>query len=233
VNPLLQAILDAKPGERVPPPPSYSPLAPRPQPIQKLRYSHEAMIDIIIGDPWISQNELADRFGMSASWISTIICSDIFQSRLAQRRDELVDPELRSNLKTQFEGLLSRSMEILRHKLDQHPDKVPDQLAVQVAKISGQSLGMGVREARTSVQETHIHLEELGNNLVSLLRRRRSEVVDGQVYEGQSETGLPPGSNGSQPAALSGAGESEQGQLPASHGELQPAGRTEVPSAGS
>jgi len=183
MNPLLKALVDGSPGQSLPGP---SPLAPRPPPaIQKLRYSHEAMIDMLIAEPWIAQGELAQRFGMSPSWISTIICSDLFQSRLAERRDQLVDLEIRSNLKTQFEGLLSRSMEILRHKLDAHPDNVPDQLAVQVAKISGQSLGMGVRETRVSVQETHVHLEQLGENLVNLLRRRRSEVHDGEVTQSE------------------------------------------------
>src|SRR5580765_8138765 len=178
MNPLLQALVDAKPGEVVP---GASPLAPRREPLQKLRYTHEALIDQLIAEPWISQNELADRFGMSASWISTIICSDLFQSRLAERRDKLVDPEVRASLKNQFEGILSRSLEILRYKLDATPDKVPDQLAVQVAKMAGSNLGLGDKGARVSIQETHVHLEELGNNLVDLLRRRKAEVIEGQI----------------------------------------------------
>lgn len=194
-NPLLQALIDHQPGERIA---GASPLAPAAQPIQKLRYSHEAMIDLIVAQPWISQNDLAAHFGMSPSWVSTVICSDIFQSKLAERRDKLVDPEVRASLKTQFAGLLSRSMEILRHKLDQTPDRVPDQLAVQVAKMAGQSLGYGaVDGARISVHETHVHLEELGNNLVGLLRRRKAEVVDGQAHEvGDSRGGEPSTNSG-------------------------------------
>jgi DNA-binding Lrp family transcriptional regulator len=182
MNPLLQALVAgprAMPGD--------SPLASKPAPIQKLRYSHEAMIDLLLSEPWISQNELADRFGMSPSWISTIICSDLFQSALAKRRELLVDPEVRASMKLQLEGVFARSMEVLRHKLDKRPDEIPDQLAVQVAKMAGQSLGYGTKETRVSVQETHIHLEELGNNLVGLLRRRKQESVDGQVISSEAQ----------------------------------------------
>ena len=192
MNPLLQSLVEAKPSEQLA---GDSPLVSRPGPIQKLRYSHEAMIDLLITEPWISQNELADRFNMSASWISTIICSDLFQAKLAERRDQLVDPEIRMSLKTQFEGLLSRSMDILRTKLSASPESVPDQLAVQVAKMAGQSLGLGTHETRVSVHETHVHLEELGNNLVGLLRRRKAlaseEYVNGEVVPSVSPESGP------------------------------------------
>src|SRR2546421_725388 len=56
--------------------------------VRGLRYTHEAMVDMLIAEPWISQNELAARFGFSPSWISTVICSDAFQAKLAERRGE-------------------------------------------------------------------------------------------------------------------------------------------------
>lgn len=182
MNPLLQSLIEGRPLEGLP---SSSPNTALPRvPVAKLSYNHEAMIDILIREPWISQNELADRFGMSASWISTIICSDLFQSKLAERREALVDPEIRMSIKTQFEGLLSRSLEVLRAKMDASPDKIADQLALQTAKMTSQSLGMGVRESKINSTEVHVHLEELGNNLVGLLRRRKADagrIIDGEV----------------------------------------------------
>lgn len=158
-------------------PPGASALAAPPRPaIQKLRYTHEAMVEQIIANPWISQNELGELFGFSASWVSTVIASDLFQSKLAERRDQLIDPELRASIKTQFSGLLARSMEILRAKLDRPPAEVPDQLALQTAKIMSQNLGHGVETKPQTVVEVHNHLEALGENLVGLLRRRRTEA---------------------------------------------------------
>jgi hypothetical protein len=146
------------------------------QPVAKLHYTHEAMIDLILVHPAISNEELALTFVYTASWISTVVVSDIFQAKLAARREQIIDPELRTSVRTQFKGLLERSMEILRHKMDKPAGEVPDQLAVQVAKMASTSLGFGVKETKVSVQETHLHLSELGNNLVGLLRQRKSEA---------------------------------------------------------
>lgn len=206
MNALLQRLVDGLPPA--------SPLAPPPRPqIQKVSYNHEAMIDMLIADPWISQNEIARRFGMSASWISTIICSDLFQARLAERREKLVDPQVRVSLKTQFEGLLSRSMEILRCKLDAEPEEVPDRLAVEVAKMAGKNLGMQAAPT-VSIQETHVHLEELGQNLVKLMRKTRGETYEAD-HEGHPQLGEGQGA-GLLPSPPLGR------QLPAAHLGLLP-----------
>lgn len=174
MNPLLKSLVDGVPAPNAGPSPNTGPT--KDQPVAKLHYTHQAMVDQILINPAISNEELACMFGYTASWISTVVVSDIFQAKLAARREEIIDPEIRLNVRTQFKGLLERSMEILRKKLDVPADKVPDQLAIQVAKMAGQSLGFGVKETKVSVQETHVHLTELGNNLVGLLRQRKAEA---------------------------------------------------------
>lgn len=172
-------------------PPGASPLAPPVKPpIKKLSYNHLAMADMIVGEPWISGDELAARFGMTPSWISTIISSDLFQALLAERRDKFIDPELRASVSLQLKGLLERSMDVLRQKLDRPAAEIPDQLALQVMKNSSASLGMGAHEARISINETHVHLEELGNNLVGLLRRHRQSAVVAEYPHEQKSPSL-------------------------------------------
>lgn len=171
------------------PVPGASPLAPRERPaIAKVSYTHEAMINLIIASGGtISQNDLAEHFGYSASWISTVISSDAFQAKLAERSKELIDPEVLQSFETQIKGLLARSLEILRHKLAKKPDDVPDQLALQTAKVATAALGMGDKGPQMTVHETHVHLEEHGAKLVGLLRRSR--VVAEQGPQGSSPAG--------------------------------------------
>lgn len=194
MNPLLQALIkgdppaEARPGE--------SPLAPRPREIQKMRYNHQAMVDLLVAQPTLTQNELADIFDRSPSWISTIICSEVFQDQLAKRREEILGPEILQSFKTQHEGLLLRSMAVLREKMNRKVEEIPDQLALQVLKVTGQNLGLAhAGETRVSIQETHVHLDELGKNLVGLLRRRRvdasQEYVDGEVTHPQPHSSAP------------------------------------------
>lgn len=183
MSPLLRALVEGSPAPNA----GDSPLSPpKANPVARLSYTHEAMIDLIIAEPAIYNEELAARFGYSPSWISTVVVSDIFQAKLAARREALVDPELRMSIKTQFKGLLERSMEILARKLDRPALEVPDQLAVQVAKLAGTSLGFGVKETKVSVTETHLHLQELGANLVDILRTRKAEA-SGRTFDGEAK----------------------------------------------
>lgn len=115
--------------------------------LAKVRYTHEAMIDLVIANPWISQNEIAKHFGYSVPWVSVVFCSDAFQERLAQRKDELVDPQIRATLDERFKGLVYQSMELLKEKLNRPAHQVPDELVLQTLEIASKAAGYGARNA--------------------------------------------------------------------------------------
>lgn len=152
--------------------------------ITKVSYTHDAMIDMIVADPCISQMELAARFGYTAGWVSQIIASDAFQARLAERTGDLVDPRIRATVEERFRGIVLRSLEILREKLDRPATAIPDNLALRAVELSSRALGYGAREAQPAAPPVsmHVHLETLGENLTQLLQRKKSETYEG-VYE--------------------------------------------------
>lgn len=157
--------------------------------IAKVNYSHDAMIDMILAQPGISQNEIALRFGYTPGWISQVMASDAFQARLAERSSEVVDPLLRATVKERFDGLVLRSLEILRDKLDRPSSDIPDQLALRALEISSRARGYGGKDEvppQTNVS-VEVHLESLGANLTTLLRRRKAEVIDSTEAELLSE----------------------------------------------
>lgn len=153
--------------------------------LKKISYTHDGMIDLIIANPAISQGRLASHFGYSASWVSTIIASDAFQSRLAERSQELVDPTIRASVKERFEGLVLRSMEILQEKLNKPADQIPDQLALRALEISTRAAGYGAKVDTPPISPVtvELHLEALGDNLTRLLQRRKVEVSENVLIE--------------------------------------------------
>lgn len=156
------------------------PSEPKPA-IKKVRYTHDAMIDLIIANPAVSQNELALSFGYSPSWVSQIIATDAFQNRLAERTKELVDPNIRLSVEERFKGLVLRSLEILAEKLSKPSHQIPDQLALRTLEVSSRAIGYGARDNNTVVQNhVEVHLDKLGENLVNLLRKKKAEygVID-------------------------------------------------------
>jgi hypothetical protein len=121
--------------------------------IAKTSYSHDALIDIILANPAITQNELAATLGYTPGWISQVIGSDAFQAALALRKDQIVDPMLRGAVEESFKGLVLQSMERLRAKLEANPT---DQLCLEVFKNSTRALGYGSRvEINAKVQHSH------------------------------------------------------------------------------
>lgn len=154
--------------------------APKPS-IQKLRYSHEAMIEMICAEPSIQQNELARRFGKTASWISTIINSDAFQVKLHERMGETWG-ELTVSMQDQLKGLMARSMEILRAKLDNHHGVVPDQLVLRTLELTSRAAGYGARTDSTVVNVNVTQkLDDNADQLVHLLRRKKAQVLEGEA----------------------------------------------------
>ena len=124
----------------------------RPQ-VAKVRYSHDAMIDLVIQNPGIAQNEIAAAFGYTPSWVSTIFASDAFQARMAMRREEVIVPAVRATIEERFKALVIQSLEVLRRKLEVQPS---DELALGAATIAAKALGYGARPAAVQVNQQFV-----------------------------------------------------------------------------
>lgn len=148
--------------------------------IQKIAYNHQAMIDMILANPAISQNALADHFGLTPSWVSQVMVSDAFQAELAKRREEIIDPTLRATVEQNFKALVSRSLDILQQKLNKPAAEIPDQLALRALEIGSRAAGYGVRDSQPVVpsSDVHIHLEQMGQGLIALLQRKKLQASE-------------------------------------------------------
>jgi hypothetical protein len=133
------------------------PAPPRKPAIGKIRYTHDAMIEIIISQPGISQGEIAREFGYSETWVSIIINSDAFQERLRVRKAELTDPLIRATIEERLEGLAKRSLDKLIERLDTGAGlRTPDLIAMA-------KLGVGDRANRpaTPTQQNNLYVVAL------------------------------------------------------------------------
>lgn len=165
-----------------------SALPARPQAVAKIRYSHDAMIDQIIAAPAISQGQLAAMFGYTQAWVSQIIATDAFQARLAERKDELVDPAIRASIEERFRALVQRSLEVLQQKLSKPADEVSDMLALKASELGAKALGIGQVSGPTpSPVPADVRLAALANNLTGLLAARRTTTVVEEVRVSQPQ----------------------------------------------
>lgn len=113
--------------------------------IMKVRYSHDAMIDLMIADPTIRQNDLAAIFDRTPSWISLVVNSDAFQARLEERRKELVDPALTASIKERLSAIADTCLQKVLERVSQPVQLVSDDYLLQTAKFATAALGYGAR----------------------------------------------------------------------------------------
>jgi hypothetical protein len=149
--------------------------------IAKVSYSHDAMIDLLIANPRMSQGEIAMFFGYTQPWVSLIMSSDAFRIRMEARKNELVDPTIRSTIEERFRALATKSLEVLQRKLES--PNVSDNLAVQAATLAARSLGLGNPRNEPPPPIEPDRLERLGGRLLALLGNRVAEATRTLDYE--------------------------------------------------
>ena len=121
--------------------------------IARVKYSHDAMIDLLIANPAISQNEIAATFGYTVPWVSRIMNSDAFQARLALRKEELLDPVIVASIEEKFRALASKSLDVVLDKLSVTNSA---ELGLKALEISAKALGYGARQQNLSVQTNFV-----------------------------------------------------------------------------
>src|ERR1700674_4737061 len=154
--------------------------------IQKVNYSHDGMINLILTNRGISQNQIAQHFGYTASWVSQVMSSDAFRARLMERAAEIEDPTIRASVEEGLKGLITRSMEILKEKLNGEAASIPDNLVLRTLDLSTRAAGYGAKTTAVAVQvNVDSHLEELGGRLTTLLARKKSETIQTELEHAQ------------------------------------------------
>lgn len=121
--------------------------------IAKVSYTHDAMIDLIIANPAMSQNDIAKHFGYTPGWISQVFSSDSFAKRLAERKGELVDTQISLTIEENLAAVARKSCAVLMEKLDLQGNP---HVAVRALDVVTRALGYGAREAKGPVQNNFI-----------------------------------------------------------------------------
>lgn len=161
-------------------------------PPQKVSYTHDAVIDMIIANPRVSNQQLAAVFGYTGAWMSMIRSSDAFKARLATRRAEIVDPTLTATLEDRIRGITERSLEVIAEKLEAPAASIPDAIALRAAEFGAKALGIGGHKTPPPVDPGY--LEALGQRLVALqaqVRREHGQAQDVNFVEHQEAQGAP------------------------------------------
>lgn len=159
--------------------------------LQKLSHRHQAIADIIIANPKITQKEIAGEVGMTENWVSTIMRSDLFQSYLAQRRAQFEERLLDRKIEVQSKALevgykgLMKAEEAL--DADEADPVETFSKALQAAGIGRSGAAGGEGSQQTNIQNNYYTAtpDELANAR-RIMQNRAQEI---QHQRGGEESG--------------------------------------------
>jgi hypothetical protein len=157
--------------------------------ITKWSRKHDAMVDLVIARPSITTDEIAQHFGYSPSWITVIITSDRFKDKLADRREEVIDPVLMASLEEKIKAVTDKAVEIILAKLQKAPDKLSDQFVMRAAEFGAKSLGLGQKGNAPAAETEPDHLHDLAARLVSLNNASRAAGAEDVTYVENAQAG--------------------------------------------
>jgi hypothetical protein len=122
--------------------------------VKKIKYTHEALADMLLTCPNMTQKELAIVFNKSPVWVGYVINSDAFQYYLAKRREEIVDPGLILTIEDRLKGLVVASTDLLMEKLESAPSA---DLGLRCLELGAKALGYGARpQGNVAVQANFV-----------------------------------------------------------------------------
>jgi len=170
--------------------------------IQALTIRHEAILDYLMANPTVKLGDVAKAFGVTAPWLSQIIHSDAFQSKLKEKQD--------INFHSTVLPIREKMLAVAHLALDQLADKLP--LETEPSALSGiagdvlDRLGFSSKTPATVINNTtNVQVNTLRSELdearALLGRAERPKLgvkIDGELVS----IGLP----------LSGEGEASMGE---------------------
>lgn len=140
--------------------------------IARVKYTHDALIDMVIANPAASQGELARMFGYTQAWVSRVMNSDAFLARLAARKEDIIDPQLVLSIDEKLRAIASKSLDVVLDKLTTAPDA---KTALAAMEITTKALGYGARQSNLNLQQ---------NFVVALPQKAASEASWAEAHRG-------------------------------------------------
>lgn len=178
------------------------------------QFWHNAILDLLMANPMISQGEIARQLGKAQSTISLIMSSDLFKDALAQRKqaqNEILDEEIRHRLLK----VTDKTLSAIEEKVDRGRDKLALNSLADLASMTLQSLGYGPKGAGTTVNvnagQANVAVVERSELAAArqMMRDRQQAMLRDVTPPATRSTGLATSS--SLPSAVGGEGEGDGG----------------------
>lgn len=134
-------------------------------------YNPVAMVELMVEHPEYTHADFAAHFGKPASWMSSVLASEVFQMAIAPHKEAIGDPALTATMDERFRALALRSVTVLQERLDS--GTIDDNVVLQAAALGIKALGMGNGDtAKHTVVVSASSSESMADKLLAAMDKR-------------------------------------------------------------
>lgn len=108
--------------------------------IKSISWWHERLCDVLISEPQLTLKEIAERFDVSATWISILKNSDIFIEYWRKRSGEH-SREAVNGLATKAAASAEMALDAINKKLENEADTLPIGVLLEIADTTMKRFG--------------------------------------------------------------------------------------------
>lgn len=110
--------------------------------LKRVRVKHDAIMDFMLANPVLRMREVAEHFGVSQSWLSTVVHSDAFQEQLRAKQEKLFGATVLP-LREQVLGLAALAVDKLSEAVESADPEGDREYVADVTEMALKAAGMG------------------------------------------------------------------------------------------
>lgn len=141
--------------------------------IKTLRNLHLSIMDFMLANPGLPQWAVANHFGKTQSWLSTIVNSDLFQLHYHERR-KLIEDDQRRAINSKIFEMADKGLDKLIAGLDDEEVSVSEKRAITRLALEAQgALAHGSKGPAVVIQNNQTQTQATANvDAVNAARER-------------------------------------------------------------
>ena len=155
--------------------------------IAKISDLHEGILNYIVTNPKASRMEVCEEFGVTRSWVSIIIHSDVFQAKLRDRQNEVFTEAIVAPIQDKLLGAAHMATERL---MDLLPYESEVKNVAGALDTTLKNLGYGQRAAGVNVTAENVQILQASPDALararSMVGAARAKATEGEPLEGES-----------------------------------------------
>lgn len=163
--------------------------------IASITPKHDAIMTFLVANPDMKRGDIARHFGVSPSWLSVIVNSDIFQAKLKERQDEFFSTSL-APIREKLDTLAHLAIDTMieRVEVENNTSEVREMAKMALDRL-GFSPGVGTPQSPgpAGIQNNFylgVSPELLTEARMTILNRGR-ETIDGECEAAQANLPAP------------------------------------------